>query len=247
MSSCSTSLPFPFSLSLSPASPRVSLIPFRDLGTLNSLKPLASFSEDGRRRRSFSSSQAAVHSLLRPCWRVPLLSAIRRSETLASPAAAESQVTAAPPLQIPAAADVVRAYYDAFNRRDLASLELLIGDNCVYEDLVFAKPFVGRKAILEFFKRFGEFTSSDLRFVIDDISNEDTSVGVTWHLEWQSRPFPFSKGCSFYRTEVLDGKRQIVYGRDCVEPATKPGEMTLVIIRGVTWILQQFPRLADLL
>ncbi|EHA8587044.1 hypothetical protein COCNU_scaffold001336G000070 [Cocos nucifera] len=190
MLSCSTSLQFPSPLPLTPPSPRVSSIPFRDLGTLNPLEPVASFSEVGRRRRSFSSSQASVHSLLGPSCRVPLLRAIRGSETrhgitrvLASQAAAESQVTAAPPLQIPAAADLVRAYYDAFNRRDLASLELLIGEDCVYEDLVFAKPFVGRKAILEFFKRFGQSSSSDLRFVIDDISTEDTSaVGATWHL-----------------------------------------------------------------
>ncbi|XP_026659523.1 uncharacterized protein LOC103704770 isoform X2 [Phoenix dactylifera] len=236
MLSCCTSLQFPFPPPLSPPSPRVSSIPFRDLGTLNPLKTRVSFSGDGRRRRSFSSSQASVPSLLRPYWRVPFLRALRGLETpdgitrvRASPAAAESQVTASPPLQISAAADAVRAYYDAFNRHDLASLELLISEDCVYEDLVFAKPFVGRKAILEFFKKFTESISSDLRFVIDDISSEDTSaVGVTWHLEWQSRPFPFSKGCSFYRTEVLDGKRQIVYGRDCVEPATKPGEMTLV-------------------
>ncbi|XP_072962289.1 uncharacterized protein [Typha angustifolia] len=95
-------------------------------------------------------------------------------------------------------------------------------------------------------RKFTESMSTDLQFVIDDISNEDTlAIGVTWHLEWQGRPFPFSKGCSFYRLEILDGKRQIVYGRDCVEPATKPGETALVLIRAVTWILQRFPQLAD--
>ena len=39
------------------------------------------------------------------------------------------------------------------------------------------------QAILEFFNKLAESTSSDLQFVIDDISNEDISaVGVTWHL-----------------------------------------------------------------
>lgn len=28
--------------------------------------------------------------------------------------------------------------------------------------------------------------------------------------EWKGKPFPFSKGCSFYRCEIFDGKRQIV-------------------------------------
>ncbi|XP_019708426.2 uncharacterized protein [Elaeis guineensis] len=124
----------------------------------------------------------------------------------------ESQVPRAPPLQICTAADVVREYYHGFNRWDLASMEALIGEDCVYEDLLFSQPFIGCKAILEFFNKLAESTSSDLQFVIDDISNEDISaVGVTWHLEWHGTPFPFSKGCSFYSTEVLDGKRQITY------------------------------------
>lgn len=39
------------------------------------------------------------------------------------------------------------------------------------------------QAILEFFKNFSDSISTDLQFVIDDISAEDSSaVGVTWHL-----------------------------------------------------------------
>lgn len=29
-------------------------------------------------------------------------------------------------------------------------------------------------------------------------------------IEWRGRPFPFSKGCSFYRLEVLEGTRKIM-------------------------------------
>lgn len=28
--------------------------------------------------------------------------------------------------------------------------------------------------------------------------------------EWKGKRFPFSKSCSFYRLEVIDGKKQIV-------------------------------------
>lgn len=143
-------------------------------------------------------------------------------------------------------ANVVRRFYDRINGRDLASVEELIADNCVYEDLIFPRPFVGRKAVLDFFKKFSDSISSDLQFVIDDISTEDSSaVGVTWHLEWKGKPFPFSKGCSFYKLEVANGKRQITYGRDIAEPAFKPGETALAAIGAVTWLLQQFPQLAD--
>ncbi|KAI3758682.1 hypothetical protein L6452_06253 [Arctium lappa] len=144
------------------------------------------------------------------------------------------------------ASDVVRRFYDGINYRNLSTVVDLIADDCVYEDLVFTQPFVGRKAILEFFEKFIYTINQDLQFAIDDISGEDTSaVGVTWHLEWKGKPFPFSKGCSFYRLEVVDGRRKIIYGRDIVEPAVKPGDLALVAIRGVTWLLQQFPQLAD--
>ncbi|XP_068648728.1 uncharacterized protein [Aristolochia californica] len=145
------------------------------------------------------------------------------------------------------ASDVVRGFYGGINSHDLVSVEDLIAEKCVYEDLIFAQPFTGRKAILEFFKKFIDYISIDLQFVIDDISEGDSEVvGVIWHLEWKGKPFPFSKGCSFYRLELINGKRQIIYGRDCVEPALKPGEMALVIIRGLTFLFQKFPKLSDL-
>ncbi|CAN1147749.1 hypothetical protein LINPERHAP2_LOCUS16051 [Linum perenne] len=130
---------------------------------------------------------------------------------------------------VPSGADIVRGFYEGINDRDLKAVEELIAHNCVYEDLIFPRPFVGRKAILEFFNKFIDSISGDLKFAIDDISAQDSSaVGVTWHLEWKEKPFPFSKGCSFYRLEVINGKRQIIYGRDSVEPALKPGEAALV-------------------
>ncbi|CAO2185170.1 unnamed protein product [Urochloa humidicola] len=144
------------------------------------------------------------------------------------------------------AAEVVREFYDGVNRRDLAAVEPLIAEGCVYEDLVFPRPFVGRDQIVGFFGEFIGTISPDLQFVIDDISDEDSAaVGVTWHLEWRGRPFPFSRGCSFYRLQESEQQPQIVYGRDCVEPAAKPGDLALVIIRGVTWILERFPSLAS--
>ncbi|KFK41581.1 hypothetical protein AALP_AA2G147500 [Arabis alpina] len=165
---------------------------------------------------------------------------LRRLSTSCSPA------TFVPETAPTSASEVVSSFYAAINVHDLSSVTDLIAQDCVYEDLVFSSPFVGRKAILDFFGKFIDATSTDLQFVIDDISKEDSSaVGVSWHLEWKGKNFPFSKGCSFYRLEVIDGKRQIVYGRDCVEPAIKPGESVLAAIKGVTWLLQKFPQFAD--
>jgi ketosteroid isomerase-like protein len=81
------------------------------------------------------------------------------------------------------AAEVVREFYDGVNRRDLAAVAPLIAEGCVYEDLVFPRPFVGREQIVVFFGEFMGTISPDLQFVIDDISAEDSAaVGVTWHL-----------------------------------------------------------------
>ncbi|XP_043705127.1 uncharacterized protein LOC122654936 [Telopea speciosissima] len=185
--------------------------------------------------------------------------------TQSQTASATTAVEESPPAPKDSGSDVIRKFYGRINGHDLDSVEDLIAENCIYEDLIFPQPFVGRKAILDFFKKFISSISTDLQFVIDDISDEDSSaVGVTWHLEilsfiaifscgngkkieWKGRPFPFSKGCSFYRLDIINGKRQIIYGRDSVEPSIKPGETALVAIRGVTWLLERFPRLVDLL
>ncbi|RID55123.1 hypothetical protein BRARA_G02402 [Brassica rapa] len=142
--------------------------------------------------------------------------------------------------------EIVSSFYTAINSNDLSSARDLIAQDCVYEDLIFSSPFVGRTAILEFFGKFIDATSTDMQFVIDDISKEDSSaVGVSWHLEWKGKNFPFSKSCSFYRLEVIDGKKQIVYVRDCVEPAIKPGESVIAAVKGVAWLLRKFPQIAD--
>lgn len=51
-------------------------------------------------------------------------------------------------LELESASNVVRKFYGGINGRDLSSVEALIADNCVYEDLIFPQPFVGRKVFL---------------------------------------------------------------------------------------------------
>jgi len=45
------------------------------------------------------------------------------------------------------AAEMVQEFYAAINRREIASIGDLFADDCVYEDLVFPKPFLGRKVL----------------------------------------------------------------------------------------------------
>lgn len=48
---------------------------------------------------------------------------------------------------VDSASTVVRNFYEGINRHDVDSVQFLISENCVYEDLVFPRPFVGRKVI----------------------------------------------------------------------------------------------------
>ncbi|KAM0882555.1 hypothetical protein ACQ4PT_032244 [Festuca glaucescens] len=152
------------------------------------------------RVRAATSQPARLHHPPHP---VPIIRArecSRRRRTALVAAVAEGSGVSA--------ADVVREFYEGVNRRDLAAVAPLIAEGCVYEDLVFPRPMVGRDRVVGFFGEFMGSVSPDLRFVIDDISGEDpTAVGVTWHLEWKGRPFPFSRGCSFYRCQP-DPERQ---------------------------------------
>lgn len=50
---------------------------------------------------------------------------------------------------VDSASTVVRNFYEGINRHDVDSVQYLISENCVYEDLVFPSPFVGRKVIYE--------------------------------------------------------------------------------------------------
>ena len=46
------------------------------------------------------------------------------------------------------AAELVREFYAAINRREIVQIGDLFAEDCVYEDLVFPKPFVGRKVMI---------------------------------------------------------------------------------------------------
>ncbi|KAI3767559.1 hypothetical protein L2E82_17773 [Cichorium intybus] len=224
-------------------------IPTTTTTTTNSIAPFPLSSSSSTFNFNYFTTGSRTSTHIEYIDRFSLRSTPTDSNPVLSSTLSETEISPPPSVvssSLDSASDVVRRFYDGINSRNLSSVVDLIAEDCVYEDLVFPQPFIGRKAILEFFEKFIYTISQDLQFAIDDISGEDTSaIGVTWHLEWKGKPFPFSKGCSFYRLEVVNGQRKIIYGRDIVEPAVKPGDLALVAIRGVTWLLQQFPQLAD--
>lgn len=140
------------------------------------------------------------------------------------------------------ARDTVLAFYDAINRRDIDGAASCIGENCRYEDLIYPEPFVGQEVVQTFFKKITSNMPDELEFVIDEITGAaGDTVGLTWHVQLRAEggrgpvPFPFGRGCSFYR---VNAQGKIVYARDAVEPATKPGSAALKVLTAVTPLIK---------
>lgn len=64
----------------------------------------------------------------------------------------------------------MRKFYGGINVQDLASVEELIAEKCVYEDLVFPRPFVGRKVLFCICHRLLSFVMRLLSWFILDFS-----------------------------------------------------------------------------
>ncbi|ACK66052.1 conserved hypothetical protein [Rippkaea orientalis PCC 8801] len=136
------------------------------------------------------------------------------------------------------AREVIESIYGAINRRDIDSAMEWIDDQCIYEDLNFPQPFIGKEKVKELFAESMQNIPDDLQFVIDDITSEDSlAVGVLWHLELNGMTFPNSRGASFYR--LSETTRKLVFGRDLVEPPVKLGKIAFLIIRLVMPLLRK--------
>ena len=130
------------------------------------------------------------------------------------------------------AKEVALAYYENYNSKRIDGILELLAEDCVYEDLVYQEPFVGRDAIAAYLRKVEAMVPSDVRFVVEDITDGDPRrVGVRWHVELEGGVvLPFSRGTSFYQ---LNDQGQIIFARDIVEPSIKPGSAAL---RGIALV-----------
>jgi hypothetical protein len=143
---------------------------------------------------------------------------------------------------VPAASadDVVREMYAAINVRDVERALRCIDDDIVYEDFNFPDKFVGKAAVRKLFEESCSGIPDEMDFVIDRATTngpEDTSVGMTWHVELLGEPFPNARGASFYEISPESGK--LIYARDVVESPAKLGEASFSIIRVVAPLVKQ--------
>lgn len=136
------------------------------------------------------------------------------------------------------ASQLIQSMYAAINRRDLDTAMTYVDECCVYEDLNFPQAFTGKAGVRSLFEDSINRVPDDFIFVIDDIAGDDQAVGITWHVELDSIPFPNTRGASFYRVSPESGL--LIFGRDVVESPVKLGKVAFTIIRAVTPLARRF-------
>lgn len=110
---------------------------------------------------------------------LPRLTAAAAEPTTAAPPTSSATAAASPssPPTPATAAAAVRAFYDAYNRRDLPALEQLLDPNVVYSDLVYPQPKKGRSAVMAWLGRVSEGAPKDLSFVIEGLAAGEEQLG----------------------------------------------------------------------
>lgn len=147
--------------------------------------------------------------------------------------------------EVVSAMPVVMDFYAAINRRDPKALFDIMSDKCLFHDSAFPNGFEGKVAVLGYINDLMEALGKDMQFKIDGISEgDDLTVAVLWHLEWQGRKFPFSKGAGIFYCEIEKDKILIRLVHDFMETPLKPGELILKLLKTITSLFEQFPLVA---
>ncbi|KAM3263283.1 putative protein isoform X2 [Capsicum annuum] len=110
-------------------------------------------------------------------------------------------------------ANTIKLFYSSINNKDMNQLALLISENCFYEDFSYTEPFRGRKEILKFLGQLTTCMGKNTEYCIEHIyEGVDLTVMVNWHLEWNKKQVPFTRGCSCYELS-RDGEELVIRKR----------------------------------
>ncbi|KAJ1449644.1 hypothetical protein M885DRAFT_590351 [Pelagophyceae sp. CCMP2097] len=143
------------------------------------------------------------------------------------------------------AAKRVRAYFAAWNARDMETAVLCFAEDAVYEDTQYSGAFVGRDALRKHLFKVADALPLSFEFVVDDIADGGATVGVQWHVESGGNPLPFTRGCSVYKA---DKNGLLSSGFDVPEPAPlKPGGAGLVLLSTASKVIAEPQRVAPAL
>ena len=145
--------------------------------------------------------------------------------------------TKAPPKE-GSAAQAVRRYFDAWNRRDMVAACAVFSDECEYEDTQYAGAFQGKEALEAHLFKVADALPESFQFCVDEVADGGNIVGVQWHVENNGMELPFTRGCSMYRADPVSGL--LVSGFDVPEPAPlKPGSTSLALLSVASKIIAE--------
>jgi hypothetical protein len=115
----------------------------------------------------------------------------------------------------------IRGLYDAFNQKNATAAAEFLDDDVIYEDLLLGPNTIcrGKEAFTSVLKFHPAFVTSavfsqlpitrnlpELRLVVDSVAEGFDTVGVEWHVEVGSSPFPLGRGLSQAKTNPYTGK-----------------------------------------
>lgn len=99
---------------------------------------------------------------------------------------------------------------------------------------------------MEFFSQLIASMGPNIEFKIGLVSEgDDFTTGVNWHLEWNKKQIPFTKGCSFYECSTEGMKLVIKRARVITESPMKPGRSVLVLLKFLTSLFDTFPKATE--
>ncbi|PSS09390.1 Arginine-fifty homeobox like [Actinidia chinensis var. chinensis] len=142
--------------------------------------------------------------------------------------------------------DIIKQFYACINKKELNQLRGLISDDCLFEDRSFFKPFQGEKDVMDFFGQLIDSMGQNIEFKIGNVcEGDDFMAGVTWHLEWNKKQIPFTRGYSFFECSMEGTKLIIKRAQGVIESPIKPGHSSLILLKMVTSLFDAFPKATE--
>ena len=145
---------------------------------------------------------------------------------------ANNKARASPPQDFDDSMTLMEKFYDGWNRRDIQASLQYAAEDIQYEDLLYSKPFSGKRALRKHLERVTKQLPSACKIVIDNqtVDPSNGNIGVVWHLEIENGQLlqAWSRGCSMYTTDGTTGL--ITSGFDVTEPPLKADERGLDLL-----------------
>ncbi|KAF7139634.1 hypothetical protein RHSIM_Rhsim07G0088000 [Rhododendron simsii] len=146
----------------------------------------------------------------------------------------------------PSPFETIKQFYACINKKDLNQLGEFISDDCFLDDCSFYRPFQGKTEVMEFFGQLLASMGPNIEFKIRLVSGgNDFTTGVIWHLEWNKKKIPLTKGSSFYECSTKGTKLLIRRAQVMTESPMKPGRSALALLKFLASLFDAFPKATE--